>query len=31
LAPKDEACFDTRYYRSISVGALKEPQFGTQP
>ena len=31
LPPKDEAFFDTRYYRSISVGALKEPQFGTQP
>ena len=31
LAPKDEACFDTRNYRSISVGALKEPQFSRQP
>lgn len=31
LAPKDKACFNTRYYRSISVCATNEPKFGTQP
>ena len=31
MAPKDKACFDTWYYRSISVGAAKEQKFGTQP
>ena len=28
---KAEAYFDTWYYRSISVGAINEPKFGTQP
>ena len=31
LATVRQAYIDTWYYRSISVGAIKEPRFGTQP